>query len=420
MRSPQRVSAARLCALNAGIQFVWGAVLAVSLQARAIALGGRSAIAAYATVAALGALVATVVQLASGVWSDRLRARGASRVPFYATGVALALPALAWFYLAPDYPQLVAAFLTLQLAMNVCSGPYQAVIPDYVTPDRRGRASAWMSGYQSIGNALGLVVGGFVRDGRAVAGALGAGLLATFAVTVFAVRAAPRATVVPQARHSLGTGARLGGSLGTLLISRGLVNVGFFTVLGFLLFFVRDALGVRGAALETQTALVFLTFTLAAVGGAVASAGATDRYDRRAVVSIAVGIIAVALVLLATAHTLPVAYLAAAVAGAAWGAFVTADWALATALLPPGTMATAMGVWNVATTIPQTIAPLVAGALVARVNLSHPGAGVRAAIVLALAEFLAGGAIVWRLPRGARIEQSDDAASDRIGSTRLT
>lgn len=153
--APDAANPALLCALYGGIQFVWGAVLAVSLQARSIALGGHAAVLTYATIAAAGAGVATIVQVAAGVLSDRRYARGGGRGIFYAAGIGLALPAIAWFYLAPALPQLAAAFLALQCALNVAGGPYAAVIPDYVEIRRRGRASSYMSAYSSLGNARG-------------------------------------------------------------------------------------------------------------------------------------------------------------------------------------------------------------------------------------------------------------------------
>ncbi len=335
------------------------------------------------------------MQLAAGLLSDAQRRRSGSRQGFYAAGVALALPALAWFYLAPTFGQLAAAFLLLQVALNVVGGPYQAIIPDYVAPPFRGRAAAWMSGYQSLGNAAGLVVAAFVHVPSAVAAALGVPLAATWAVTASHARrlrpAAPAATATPR--------LALRGPLAALLLSRAAINTGFYTLLGFLLFFVRDSLGVAGSGVETQSGLIFLTFTLAAIGGAVLAARPSDRYDKRLVVTLAVAAIVLALGVLAAAAALPVAYAAAAAAGAAWGAFVSADWALATALLPAGTMATAMGVWNVATTVPQVLAPSLAAPLVVRFGALHAGAGPRAAIVLALVEFAAGAALVWRLPR---------------------
>jgi MFS family permease len=393
------VSAARICALNGGIQIVWSAILGLSLQSRTIALAGHDdAVTAYARIFALGALVATVVQIVAGRFSDRVRRTRGNRLPFYTAGVALAIPAVIWFYLAPNVTQLLVSFLAVEFAMNIVCGPYQAVIPDYVAPNRRGIASSWMSGYQSIGGALGLIVAGVLHDLRLVAAAIVVPLAGSFAATAGYLRGVPLQTAdVPV----VGTSTRvdLGGPLGALLLSRGLINVGFYTLLGFLLFFVRDSLHVGGDATITQTGYIFLIFTVCAIPGAVLAAKPTDRYDKRIAVSIAMAVVALSLAGMYFSPNVPLACVAAAFAGVGWGAFVTADWALAAAVLPPGEMATTMGIWNVATTIPQVIAPLATAPLVVRLNALHPGAGPRGAIALAFVEFVAGAIAVWRLPR---------------------
>jgi MFS family permease len=184
-----------------------------------------------------------------------------------------------------------------------------------------------------------------------------------------------------------------------LLFSRGFVNVGFFTLVGFLAFFVRESLGVAGAAIQTQTALLFLTFTVSAVPGAILAARPTDRADKRLVVTVACVAVAAALAMLAGAHLLAAAYAAAAFAGVGWGAFITADYALAAAVLPPNAMATGMGIWNLATTIPQILAPIAAAPIILYYDRAAPGLGPRAAILVALAEYLIGAAVIWRLPR---------------------
>jgi len=394
-----RPSLARLSAFNFGFQFVWGAVLALSLQTRASELGGASGVRDYATIASIGAAIGAVVQVVAGRLADRRRARVGHRREFITYGTALAVPALLWFYLAPTFPQLVASFALLEIALNVATGPYAAVIPDFVPVARRGIASSFMSAFQSLGNAAGLVLVVVVTATRhgggdlPIGAALGAGLALCAAVTLAHTRG-----LAGEPAASAGGPVRLGGPLGALLLSRGTINVGFYTLLGFLLFFVRDALGVHGAATQTQTGLIFLTFTLLAVGGAALAAGPSDRYDKRLVISLSVGVVALALGGLAVAQTLPVAYLAAGLAGAAWGAFVTADWALAAVVLPPGAMATAMGIWNVGTAVPQIVAPLLTTPLVLRLDAVHPGLGTRAAIVLSLVEFVIGGALIWRLP----------------------
>jgi MFS family permease len=404
-----RVSAARLCAFNIGIQLVWGAILAVELQRRIIALSPNSAIAVstYATVAAVGAAIATIVQLLAGTFSDARRARGFGRQIFYASGVVLSIPAVAWLLLAPDIASIGLAFGLLEVTMNVAGGPYQAIIPDYVESGRRGIASSWMSAYQSVGSAIGLAVAGAVSDLRIVAGALIVPLLATYGVSAGYARTLQ--PVPPSAIAPL----RATRALAALLFSRGLINIGFFTLLGFLAFYVRDTLGSSDVR---QTGLIFLTFTLAGVAGAAAASRASDRVDKRLVVTIATGIIAIALAVLALAGSFAVAYAAAAVAGLAWGAFATADWALATTTLPQESMATMMGIWNVATTIPQVIAPLATGPLVNALNAKSFGSGPRAAIGLALVEFVLGGAAIWLVPAagspGALVEEPLDPLRD--------
>ena len=382
-----------MCALNAGIQLVWGAILAVSLQARCIELSPRNGVGVYATLAAAGAFLATLVQVAAGLLSDARRRETGERRPFYTVGVMLALPALGWFYLAPDLTQLRAAFLALEVALNVTLAAYQAAIPDYVSPEDRGIASSWMSGYQSLGNAAGLVLAGFVHDARVVALGLAAPLFASYRVTfghVHRLTAQPFGALAPMS---------LRGPLGVLLASRGLTNVGFYTLLGFLLFYVHESLGVSGAAVAAQTALLFLTFTLTAVAGAGLAAGPVDRVDKRVVASWANGVLVAGLALFALAPNLAWGYAAAVLAGAAWGAFVTADWAMASTLLPQNAMSTAMAVWNVATTLPQVFAPLLTAPLLLHFDAVRAGLGPRVAFGLALAEFALGAVFVWRLPR---------------------
>jgi len=395
------VRPSRLGAFTFGIQIVWGAILAVSLQARSDELSAGAGIAVYSIIAPIGATLATIVQIVAGIASDGRRLRVGHRREFLVWGTAFSSVALVWFYLAPSLAQFAGAFFLLQIALNVATGPYQAFIPDYVPPLRRGEASSWMSGWQSLGNALGLLVAGFVRDLRAVAAVLVVALIATCAATLAHVR------TLPTLRSETSRFA-LDRVFTTLLVSRGVVNLGFFTLLGFLFFFVQQSLGVNGnGAARTQTALVFLTFTLAAIVGAVLAARPSDRFDIRAVATVANAAIVVALVLLAGAQNLAVAYGAAALAGTAWGAFFTADWALACALLPRGAMATAMGVWNVATAGPQILAPLIAGRLVLFYNAISPGLGPRVAVVLSLVEFALGTALLWLLP-ATRAAQTPD------------
>jgi hypothetical protein len=93
-----------------------------------------------------------------------------------------------------------------------------------------------------------------------------------------------------------------------------------------------------------------------------------------------------------------VAFAAAIASGCAWGAFFTADWAIAYAVLPRDAMASAMGVWNLAAAIPQIVAPAITAPLVTALDARSAGLGPRVALLLVVVEFAIGAALLWRLP----------------------
>jgi MFS family permease len=390
-RADSLVSPARLTALNFGIQFIWGAILAVSLQARCIELGRDDGIRAYATLAASGAALAAIVQIVVGRLADTRRAIIGHRREWYWCALA-AIPALLWFYLASTLAQAAAAFYLLQVVLNSAAGPYQTAIPDHTATNRQGESSSWMSGYQSLGNAAGLLVAGFVSSPVPIALLLSAGLIASFALTITHVRDLPIQPLCTTKPPKSGT-------LLTILVSRGIIYLGFYIMLGFLLFFVRDSLHIRDpAAQRLQTALLFLSFTLAAIPGAIVAGRWSDRCDKRLVVSIAAAALVGALGAVAASRTTAQCYPPMILAGIAWGAFVTADWALACVLLPRHAAATAMGVWNAAIAVPQVLAPLLAAPIVLRLNAVQLGLGPRAAMVFACCAFTIGAALLWRIP----------------------
>jgi len=260
-----------------GMQAVWGAVLGISLQAETIALHPAGYIIAYGKIAALGATVASVAQILAGIISDRMRRRGHNRVMFFVVGAGLGALAIVAFYSSTSFTALVWAFVCLQFALNIAIGPYQAIIPDYVLPARAGTASAWMGALQSAGNAAGAIAATLARWSAAKAALLAAVLLASCAVTVVNVARRP---LRPLDEHRIGVGK----AAADLFVSRGLLYLGFYTILGYMLFYLRDVVHARNAAF--QTGIVILIFTAAGVLGAALGGRNADKADRRLVVNI--------------------------------------------------------------------------------------------------------------------------------------
>ncbi|MGH7716189.1 MAG: MFS transporter [Vulcanimicrobiaceae bacterium] len=387
---------AAIGALWLGIQVVWGAILGISLQARSSEFGLSNPVMAYAVVAACGATLAALTQVVVGFLSDQRFADVGHRREFYVIGIAIALPALIAFYTAPAYGGFLIAFVALQIGMNVFGGPYQAAVPDHVPSVRSGSSSAWMSGYQFVGQCIGLATASFAPNlpaGIAIAFALAI----TFGVTFFHLRGL-HPHRVSHARLQVDANFR------TLLASRALINLGFYMFVGFLFFFVREVFGPAQA--RQTTGILFLCFTLAGIIGAFVAGRASDRTDKRIVVSVAGGAIAVTLISLALSQSLIMVLLWGTLAGIAWGAFFTADWAIAYVVLPADSMAAAMGVWNLAAALPQIVSPLIGATIVA-------SAGSRAVQVAIVIAFALGTLWLWRLPplRSQLLEQPELAVT---------
>lgn len=391
MRSPT-VKPARLGLLWFGVQAVWGALLGISLQARSSQLGGAHAIASYGVIATAGAIVAAITQVVVGPLADRHRARGSRRTEFYVAGVAVSVVGIVWFYGAAQFAQLIGGFMLLQFGMNVATGPYQSVIPDYVAPERTGSASSWMAVLQSIGNAVGAIVASLVADLRAVAALLVALLVATCAATISHVRTLPLRPVASKPLH-------VTRAFVDLFVSRALIYVGFYTLLGYLFFYVAQSLGPSARASATATSgVTFLIFLVAAAIGAALCASPADRFDRRTVVTISGAIFVAGLLGFLLGHGVTWAIVAVSVAGLGWGAFLTADWALGCAILPKDALATAFGVWNLALIAPQILAPAFTSGVLGSLHALDAPWAPRFAFGCAAIEVCAGILWVWRLP----------------------
>jgi MFS family permease len=276
--------------------------------------------------------------------------------------------------------------------MNVAIGPYQAVIPDFIAEDGMDTASSWMAGLQSMGNAAGALVASQVADPRIAAFTIAGCLLGSWAVTALHVRLL---TLIPVAQQSL----RISRAFIDLFISRSLVFLGFYTLVGYLFFYVREA--IAGNTQQTTGVLILVTTASAAIG-AIAAAHFAARMDRRLVATIGGAAFIGALFAFLFARGITAIGISALAAGVAWGTFITADWALGCFFLPRQALATAMGMWNLAVLIPQILAPVVATAVLSALRALQSNNAPRIAFLLAACEVAVGIAWIWRLPASQR------------------
>jgi MFS family permease len=180
-----------------------------------------------------------------------------------------------------------------------------------------------------------------------------------------------------------------------LFISRAFVWVGFYTLVGYLYFYVARAMS---GDTQRMTAIVLLIFTIAGAAGAAAAAVPANRMDRRAVATFGGAGFMLGIAAFLSSHAAAAISVSAVIAGVAWGIFLTADWALGCRFLPRNALAVAMGIWNLALLIPQIAAPLVATGILTALRALQSASAPRIAFVLAGIEVALGIMWIWRLP----------------------
>ncbi len=160
-----------------------------------------------ATVRVIGLAVAMLVQPLAGMLSDRSTSRWGRRRPFIAGGAGAnivfllvigASPAFIGqtaFGVSAAYVVLIVGIVLLQFSSNVAQGPMQALLPDVVPENQRGRAAGVKSAFELLPVFLVIFIGPLVDRGQTwpVVGIIMAGLAVSAALTVLFVHETPLA-----------------------------------------------------------------------------------------------------------------------------------------------------------------------------------------------------------------------------------
>jgi MFS family permease len=328
---------------------------------------------AYGVISGIAGVFALVAYPLTGALSDRTTSRWGRRRPWILGGALLFGGALV---LLGAQTGIVAIGVTWTLALIgfcVVTAALTATISDQVPVGQRGFVSGWISAPQAIGTILGLVLVMALFAGNRFAGyALVAALLVVL-VLPFVART-PDAVLRDTQRPVFSVRTLAAGfwisprrfpDFGWTLLSRTLVNFGNAFGTTLLLYFLKFHVHAKdpdGALLYLS--LIYMFFVIAA---SLYLGRLSDRIGRRKVFVIAASASqAAAALMLALVPTLPVAMVGAGLLGVGYGCFLSVDQALATQVLPdPAAHGKDLGIMNIATTVPQAIAPLLGALIVA-------------------------------------------------------
>ncbi|MFE7332151.1 MFS transporter [Streptomyces sp. NPDC057565] len=335
--------------------------------------GEEGKVAGLAVVSTLAAVAAMVAQPVIGVLSDRTRSRFGARRPWMLVGGLIGSVALLTTGLTSSLAALTVCVMVIQFGLNAFQGPLAAVLPDRVPERFRGRYSTGAGLGTILGAAVGPLVGSLFAEritlGYQVLGGVVFLGIVLFVVFVpdrdnrgeprepFSLRAFVTAFWVNPVRHP----DFFWGFLGRMLLFGG-----YYMLSTYNLYLAQQYIRL---SLKEATDIVPLLGLVALPGIILATAIAgplSDRIGRRKPPALIAGL------LIAGGATIPLAMptvaglvVSNAIVGAGFGAFVAVDQALMSSVLPnAGDHGKDLGILNLAATLPGTIAPVAAGAVV--------------------------------------------------------
>ncbi|MBB1055065.1 MFS transporter, partial [Dietzia sp. B44] len=395
-RSADRVGPLWVLALTLGVVAVfasWFGPLQILLPVQADRIGGpggREAL--LGLVVGVGAAVALVANPVWGLISDRCRARLGTRMPVVYVGTAIGVAGQLVLLTADSGPATVAGWVLVQLGFNGPFAVLAALMADRVPEQQRGVVGSLFGVGQIVGVISGVVVAESVGGGATgylVLAVLTPALLSAIVVAGRAPVASPaHATAGGDGGAGPGIDGRIGGAgpgigaeVGSLprvaladfrptreyvwaWLLRFLMNLTNAILLVYLFFFLDTVVGAPDPG-NSVLMVTVITLVLSAVCAAAAGSFSDRLHRRREFAAAGALITAGGLIGLAASTTMPAVLAAAAVLGVGWGLFIAVDMAIITgSLATSGTAGTLLGVANIATSLPQVVAPAIAVPLV--------------------------------------------------------
>ncbi|MFF1876889.1 MFS transporter [Leifsonia sp. NPDC058230] len=319
----------------------------------------------------MGAIFALFAQPIAGQLSDRMRSRLGRRAPWILIGSLVGALSLVGLAAANSFVSILIAATLVQTAFNFAQGPLSAIMPDRVPLKRRGSFAAL--------TGIGVMVG--VLGGQILAsiflGSIGAGYVVLAVLSVVLLSLFVVFNPDYSSKDLVLEPFKFADFLKTFWVNpvkhpdffwaftgRTLLYAGYFTVTGYQLFILTDYLGIKNPA--SVIPLLGIVSLAGILISTVISGPLSDKFGRRKPFIFASSVfVAIALLIPMFSPTLPGWMLMTFISGFGFGMFQAVDTALMSQVLPSAkSFAKDLGVVNIAATLPQALAPAIAGAVV--------------------------------------------------------
>jgi MFS family permease len=308
----------------------------------------------------------------------------------------------------------VLGYLLLQISDDIGTGPYSAIIPDYVPESQRGRASGIMGllrlTAQIAAAAAGLLLGNAIMTLYIVMAVLN---VATALWVLTTVKEPPCGALPPNPKWNLRD------AFSNLLtpfkrpdfrwvwLTSFLNAFGFYLVLIYMRYYLQDrVLDTRAIPKEDIGGYVLgkavMLSVIISITGSVAAVVAgklADRVGRKRIIVVSGILMFVAIIPFALFPSYPLMQGLAVVFGAGYGAYLSSDWALVSDILQSeGESGKDMGLWQMSVATPQVVTGGL-GILIDAINRqTGPSfAGYTVAFLIAAFGFLFGSTLIRRV-----------------------
>lgn len=364
-----------LLVMNMALYAVAGGVSSIllPLQIQHVDADGKSS--SLGVILSIGALSAMVAQPIIGWLSDRARTRLGRRSPFILAGGFLAAGVLVGLGLGGTTAFLIGLGWALtQVTINVLKSPLQAIVADRVPRTHRGTTSTFI-GVGTMAGSLGGTTIAAQLSGNLMFAFAGLGVFFAICAVLFVIanpeasnRDEPRAVSVSSQdrRAAFPLNPRRYPDFSFVFLGRFLLVLGYVWFSSYKLYVLQDFVGLTkeaAVALMPVIQIVSLAATLVAI---LIVGPLSDRLSRRRIFLVLSAIMLVfALLLPLLLPSVPGVLIATIFDGLGFGIYTALSIAVMTEVLPDQKAAAKdLGIMNMASTLAQTVSPLLAAAVI--------------------------------------------------------
>lgn len=322
---------------------------------------------ALALVTALGGVTALITNPLFGGMSDRTRSRFGRRRPWIVGGVCVALLGAGVMLLSSSIPLLALGWIIAQAGYNATFAALNAMLAEQVPDEERGKASGIFGAASGLGSLSAFVLAAlFASNLPMMFLAMPTVAVIVVALVCLVVKdplpqgSIPRLTLRSTMTSFLFNPSK-SPSFAYLLLQRAIMQTGYTLIQAFGLYFLmlRMGMNTKDATQLTLLAGIITLVLMSAVSWGVGFiASRRGRYGPYLFVSIA--LMATSMILTAFTNQVPVYLVGVFLSGIAMGTYYSVDLALIMRTLPAGQEGKYLGIFNMAKTLPQSVAPAIA------------------------------------------------------------